>query len=285
MTATRTTLTLLALVLLALPAGAGRWDVEESRTIRETLSFPTSSDDNVLVVDNINGSIKVTGHAGDEVRVVAHETVRAHSREDFERARREAGLEVDLDGSTLYLVVDGPFRNERGWVNWDRDLGYDLHYDFEIQVPHRTSVELKTVNHGDVEARDVEGEFKVSNVNGAIDMTGIAGHGFVTTVNGAIDVGFTQAPTGECGFKTVNGNIDVGFPSGLDADVRFKTFNGDVYTDFEYTANAATTSRVEKRGQRKVWKSLGSGARIGAGGPEMSFDTLNGNIYIRNTDH
>lgn len=273
------------------PAGAGHWEVEEHQTIEKTLFFETTStsaaasDSNLLVVDNVSGPIRVTAHDGPEVHVLARETLRARSKSHLERARREAGLVIDAQGDTIYLVVDGPFRAPDGGLRWrHRDLGYEFHYDFEIQLPRKTRLELETVHEGDVEVEGVAGRFDVANVNGAIVMTHVAGHGRAQTVNGGIDASFTARPDGECDFETVNGDIDVDFPGDLAADLRLKTMNGDVYTDFDYTPLASSKAEPRRKGGRTVWKSLGTGARIGGGGPKMSFETMNGNVYIRNTD-
>jgi hypothetical protein len=273
----------LVLCLLAVPAGAGR-DVEESRTLEEELRFAGPAAENLLVVDNVFGSIRVTAHDADTVRMVAREVVHARSADDLARARDEAGLEVETAGATIRLVVDGPFRTRDRGIQWHGDLGYELFYDFEIQVPRRTRLELRTINDGDVTVHGVEGDFDVSNVNGAIEMKNIAGHGRARTVNGGVELTFTRRPQGDCDFKTVNGDVDVTFPADLAADLRFKTFNGEVYTDFDYVPVAIEQPAPVRRGGRTTWKSLGPGARVGGGGPEISFDTLNGNVYIRNVD-
>lgn len=277
-------LAVLSMGLLAVPAGAGDRSVEESRDLEEELRFAAPSAANLLVIDNIFGSIRVTAHDGDTVRMTAREVVRARSAADLARAREEAGLVVDNEGDTIRLVVDGPFRTHKGGIHWHDDLGYELYYDFEVRVPRRTRLTLRTVNDGDVVVEGVDGDFDVSNVNGAIEMKRVAGHGRVQTVNGGLDVTFTRRPEGDCDFKTVNGDVDVGFPADLAADLRFKTFNGDVYTDFDYVSAAVEQPAPERRGTRTTWKSLGPGARVGGGGPEISFDTLNGNVYIRNLD-
>ena len=280
---TRTLIALFVSGVLFAAAAQARWSVKEDQKLEETFTF-TNATANLVVVDNINGSIEVVGHDGDEVRMIAHERFRARSQSDMERAREEAGLAIEAEGDALYLIVDGPFRRRDGGIDWRDDLGYDLYYDFELRVPRQTRLKLRTVNHGDIEVEGVEGEFDVSNVNGTIDMEQVAGHGRIHTVNGGIDVSFTRRPEGACDFKTINGNVDIDFPDDLAADLRFKTFNGDVYTEFDYTPVALERPEPKRRGSRRVWKSLGSGARIGGGGPEMSFETLNGNVYIRNSD-
>src|SRR5260370_29847221 len=94
-------------LLLACPLMAA--EVEQNETIQK--SYPlTGPAQKKVVVDNVYGSIRVTGYAGNEVRLVAHKRLRADSAEDAERARREVTLEISQDANTLRFYVDGPFR-------------------------------------------------------------------------------------------------------------------------------------------------------------------------------
>jgi DUF4097 and DUF4098 domain-containing protein YvlB len=111
-------------------------------------------------------------------------------------------------------------------------------------------------------------------------MKEVAGSGNATTVNGSIVVTFGKNPTGECAFKTVNGKVDVEFPEPVSAALRLKTMNGDVYTDFPVKHVPQKASYSEKRG-KKIYRSGDSSVvEAGGGGPELTFDTLNGDIYL-----
>jgi hypothetical protein len=69
--------------------------------------------------------------------------------------------------------------------------------------------------------------------------------------------------------------------SGLSADLLFKTMNGQIFTDFDVTARATPTAAVEQQNGRYVYRSNRmTGGRVGQGGPELSFNTLNGNIRL-----
>jgi hypothetical protein len=70
------------------------------------------------------------------------------------------------------------------------------------------------------------------------------------------------------------------FQSGLSADLLFKTFNGQIYSDFD-VAPRATPIETEQKNGRYVYRSNRlQGGRTGQGGPQLSFDTLNGNIRL-----
>jgi DUF4097 and DUF4098 domain-containing protein YvlB len=120
-------------------------------------------------------------------------------------------------------------------------------------------------------------------VNRGIEMTEVGGAGRVHTVNGAIKVLFAKNPAGKCSFGTVNGSIETSFRPNLNADVRVKTFNGSAYTDYDVTTLPRTVSAGERRDGKFVYRSDDfNGMRIGNGGPELKFDTLNGSIRIIN---
>ncbi|MGH2567700.1 MAG: hypothetical protein ACRDGA_05130, partial [Bacteroidota bacterium] len=64
--------------------------------------------------------------------------------------------------------------------------------------------------------------------------------------------------------------------------LHFKTFNGEAYTDFEMRDLPRAATKVEQsKGKRNIYRKGDSfSARAGNGGPELSFNTLNGDIYI-----
>lgn len=258
-------------------------DQEVKETIRQT--FPAASH---LEIDNVHGSIHVTGYNGSEIQMVAEKTIRAESSDRLEAAKQEVKLDISKSGDWLMVYVDGPFRchcddNRRG-VNEHGHRGYRVSYDFELKVPSAIVLRLETVNEGDIRVEHTTGDFDVSNVNRGIEMSDVAGAGRVHTVNGGIKVLFAKNPTTDCSFGTVNGTIETSFLPNLNADVKVKTFNGHAYTDYDVTALPRNISAGERReGGKFVYHSDDfNGMRIGAGGPQLKYDTLNGSIQIIN---
>jgi hypothetical protein len=181
------------------------------------------------------------------------------------------------------FYVDGPFRCRNGGVHIDRDPGYEVKYDFELQVPHDTAIDLKTVNDGEIEVADVAGDYKVDNINGGVEMRELSGSGKVYALNGRVTVTFRENPRGASSFGSLNGEVRVSFQPDLNADVRFKTFNGGVFTDYPVTYLPLPAAAAERHGAKYVYKSSEwSAVRVGHGGPELSFDAFNGNIRILN---
>ncbi|HVN06827.1 MAG TPA: hypothetical protein VMT86_20555 [Bryobacteraceae bacterium] len=266
------------LILAGLPLMAA--EVVESETIQKTF-FVSGSAPRKVLVDNVNGSIHVTGHAGSQVRLVAHKTLRADSPEGAERGRREVTLDISQDAGIIRLYVNGPFRCGDGGVHIDRDPGYEIKYDFELQVPRDTETNLKTINDGQITVASVAGDYVVNNINGGIEMSDISGSGKVYALNGGVRVTFRDNPRARSSFGSLNGEVRVTFLPDLSADLRFKTFNGGVYTDFPVTYLPLSATAGERHNGKWVYKSSDwSSVRVGHGGPELSFDAFNGNIRI-----
>jgi DUF4097 and DUF4098 domain-containing protein YvlB len=257
-------------LLLALFAA----QVEERETIQRTIPNATK-----LLVDNIDGSIHVTGVAGNEVRFTAVKQITADSAEAMAEAKRNVKLDVSTQGSYVRMYVDGPFRqHDRGWQYY----GYKVRFDYDIQVPIGAELILKTVNGGEISVKGTEGAFDIRHVNGAITMENLAGAGTVSTVNGAIKVGFAKNPGAATKFHTVNGSIDVRLQAPVNADFHFKTLNGAVYTDFDLSALPLSVGTAEIRNGRFVYRGDKTQAgRAGSGGAELDFETVNGSVRLR----
>lgn len=267
-------------LLLCLPLAAA--GVDQSETIEKT--YPLSGvAPKKVIVDNVNGSIHVTGYAGSEVRLVAHKRLRADSSETAEQARREVTLDISQQDNTVRFYVDGPFRCKNGGIHIDHDPGYEVTYDFELQAPQDTAIDLKTINDGEIHVENIAGDYKVNNINGGVEMSELSGSGKVYALNGKVTLTFRGNPRSTSSFGSLNGEVRVSFQPGLNADLRFKTFNGAVYTDYQVTYLPLPAAAAERHGTKYVYKSNEwQAVRVGQGGPELSFDAFNGNIRILN---
>jgi hypothetical protein len=254
--------------------------LKEQETIRKT--FTLTADHKILDVDNVFGSIEVTGTSGDQVQLVVNKTLFAESKDRMDAAKKEVTLDITDQPDYLKLYVNGPFRcNCNDGCDWHGDRGYRVKMDFQLQVPKNIEVKLKTVNSGNIHVQDVTGNFSVHNVNGRIEMVNVAGSGTAKTVNGPVKVTFRENPRENSDFGTINGNVELYFVSGLAGDFRFKTMNGAVYSDFDMTSLPAKPVNAEQHGTKFVFRSdRYTGGRIGSGGPEIKAENLNGDIRV-----
>ena len=273
-----------------------KYPVKDSERIQRSLNF-TGAGPHRLDIDNVTGSIQVAAYDGNAVELNVTRTLEAATQERLEAARKEVTLDIREDPSLISLYVDGPFRDcncgrdrnrnrdddgdrRRNGSRW-RDRQYEVRYDFVLKVPRQVGLTLSTVNRGDIKIEGTTGDFEVTNVNGGIEMLDIAGSGRVGTINKDVKIVFRTNPSGPSSFKTLNGDVVVTFQPPLTADLRMKTFNGGMYTDFDTTALPTLTPVSERKNGKFVYKSdRAAGVRVGGGGPELRFETLNGDIRI-----
>ncbi len=280
---------LIAVLALILPAFAfARSDEDllltaaEKNSFQKTVGFSVPSAAKHVDVDNINGYVHVTAYDGSTVQVSVNQVIKAMTKEDIEIAKKEVELKISEKNNTVEVYADGPFRShDRSVRNNLRHDRYRVTYNLDIKVPRETALYLRTVNGGDVQVDGTQGNYDIKNINGPIELTNVAGSGRVYALNGGVKVSFARNPSENSYFGTLNGNVDVVFRSGLSADLKFKTFNGNAYTGFPVTALATPTADVKRRDGKFVYKSNRySGARVGSGGPELQFDSFNGNIRL-----
>ena len=261
---------------------------QEQETIHKTFSGARS-----IEIDNVNGSIHVTGFDGAEIQMDAHKTLTADNEDRAAAARREVKLDITEAGGDVRVYVDGPFRchcedrrsfRDRNNTNEHGRRGYKVAYDFEVKVPRTVAVYLSTINQGRINVEKTGGDFDVENINGSIQMDDIAGSGRVYALNGKVAVSFVKNPERASYFGSLNGSVDVWFQPDLSADASVKTFNGGIYTDFPVTYMPLKQLASGERHEGKfVYKSNSfQGVRIGNGGPELKFENFNGDIRIRN---
>lgn len=258
-------------LLLALTLSAA----EEKATEHKTFSGVRE-----LVIDNISGFIEVTASTGGSVEMDIEKTLSGSSADRISLAKKEISLETTQEGGLVRVVVDGPFRRYSNW----HDV-YKFNYDFRVRVPRDVKLELRAVNNSHISVEGTAGDYMISNVNGPIEMKDIEGSGTIHTVNGGVKVSYARNPREATSFKSVNGSLDISFRAGLNANVKMKTMNGGLYTDFDVSSMPVAATAAENRNGKFVWSSRRmTGVRIGQGGPELQFETLNGNVMIKNRE-
>jgi len=158
--------------------------------------------------------------------------------------------------------------------------------DLVIQVPASSSLEVRSMMDGAVVIEGVNGEIDVNNVNGPVTLKGVSGNTLVHTVNGDIEAALSRIPSDKpLSFSTMHGDIDVTLPAGVKANLKMKSDQGEIYTDFDVnlTRQPARSDAPERteRGQYRIVFDRSLVGTVNGGGPEISFTTYAGNIYIR----
>lgn len=277
---------ILSLALSALSLAGYRddwrdWQYTDTETIQKSFNVSAASDPKKLFVDNMHGVIHVNGSSGSQIRVTVHRETRGRSNAAVQEAKRDVKLDISQQGNYVRFVDDGPWRTSNG-NNYRGDdyYGYHVNFEYEIEVPTGTELELKGFNDR-IEVKGTTGNFDIHGFNGGIDMEEITGSGWVETFNGSMKVAFRKNPDHDSTFKTFNGSVDVYFQPDFNADLHFKTFHGGVYSDFEVTPLPTTVAAGQNLNAKFVYRNDGGGAaRVGKGGPSLSFSGFNGAIRL-----
>ena len=158
--------------------------------------------------------------------------------------------------------------------------------DLYIRVPVNTSLKLRSHNNGKLNVKGVTGELEVNNMNGPIKLSQVGGTVLAHTLNGDVEATFTRVnPNKPMSFSTMNGDIDITLPAGIKSNVKLDSKYGDIYSDFEIQLVKSPTRKKENKrgegGKYRIEITRGVFGKINGGGPEISFKTFNGDIYIR----
>lgn len=220
-------------------------------------------------------------------------------------------------GSGSQVVIESESRRERGPRRQDRNVPPGMHridgggYGFTaeedhnvvmigqdlagmaggavslaIQTPVNTSVELSTINGGHIDVTGLTGNFDVQNTNGSITLMNVSGAVSANTINGALTVSLDKVtPDKPMSFASMNGKVDITLPGDTKAKLRFKTTFGAVYSDFDVKTEPDNSKPVveDSRGQGGKYRIRMDRSFVGSingGGPEYSFQTMNGSILI-----
>ena len=159
---------------------------------------------------------------------------------------------------------------------------YAFKYQYKLKVPKQVAVEAKTINNGNVLVEDIDGPVKVCNVNGAVEVKNARVIQKASTVNGDVTIHFLESPKESIDFHTVNGDFNFRFPEDFSAKVYFDSMNGDLYTSFDYEQMAPKVTKSRKDGKFKIGSK--TGIEIGNNGPEISFNSINGNVYLKKSE-
>jgi DUF4097 and DUF4098 domain-containing protein YvlB len=264
---------------------AGMAQEPASERITVTLSDPARPA--TIKASVMMGGIRVTAYDGKDVVVEAK--ARAEESPAVNRNRQNPRQSADrTEGMTrLNNPNVGLSIEEDNNVVEISTRSMHRAVDLAIQVPRRSALKLSSVNDGDITVEGVQGEMEVNNINGSVTLTGVSGSAVAHALNDDVVATFAEVtPDKPMSFSSLNGKIDVTFPSGLKAKVVLKSDNGEIYSDFEIALDAAGRKPViedarGKGGKYKIQLDRALYGAINGGGPEITFKTFNGDIFIR----
>lgn len=261
---------------------AGRLSAHAQNTpVKEQLVVALSAPGKpgALRVKQVAGSIHIVGYNGKDVVIdaVAREGGRRRERE---QTPAETGGLRRLDRADGFELTATEKENRVTLSNdsWRRGI------DLTIKVPQNFSLQVATVNDGNITVENVNGELEISNVNGSIQLSNVSGSALLNTVNGSLTANFRSVTANvPMSFSNVNGKIDVTFPSNTKANLKLKSDRGAIYSDFDMAVEKAAkpTTTTAQNGVYRISRETWTTGKINGGGAEITMKSLQGNLYIR----
>lgn len=259
--------------VLALAAVAAAQDTPAAD--RVTVPFSDPSRPRTVKGHLLNGCFSVEGYDGAEVVVEGRGA-------EPSRRRPPRGAEgmhrIDPSGSGLTIEEESNTITIRSAANSGNVL---------LRVPRTVTLKLECTNGGDMKVANITGDLELNNLNGNITASNVSGSVLGHSLNGKVAVLFDRVtPDKPMSFSTLNGDIDVTLPPDTKATVKMKSDNGEIYSDFDVKLSPNASQPVVedsrgKGGKYRVKIDRTTVGTINGGGPEMTFKTLNGNIFMR----
>src|SRR5690242_13583016 len=126
----------------------------------------------------LNGSITVRGADVKSITVEAKGRGRHETRES--RAPGTEGMHrLDMSAAGMEVSEDNNLVNIK-------TSSFSTPTDLLITVPRRSSLELKSVNDGNIEVEQVDGEIDASDLNGKVVLKNVGGSVIAHSLNGSV---------------------------------------------------------------------------------------------------
>jgi DUF4097 and DUF4098 domain-containing protein YvlB len=240
MTRLATTLTVLFALVLAAPSAAqNRGDRDErergprdTETVDRTLPMPAGG---TLRLKTFSGRVKITGGAGDQLVVHAIRRATRDRLDDIKLEITQTGTTIEVDAN--HRLVER--RNDNV-----------VETDFEIQVPAKTKLDIKTFS----------APVTVIGVSASQNIDGFSSEVIIESTE------FGDA--NDIDVNTFSGDVRLRLPSTAKGNIDFNSFSGHFESDLPVTLN--TSSRRNFRG-----------ALNGGGAGDFRLKTFSGDVSIR----
>jgi hypothetical protein len=202
-----------------------------------------------------NGSIRVQGWDGDQVKVTARLQANAESDADAQALLKD--VRISSDGRRI--SADGPEYRRGDRSGWSAS--------YVVMVPRRFDLTLDATN-GSLAVDGVTGKLDLSTTNGSVRLSDIGGDVHARTQNGSLNVQLTGRSWNGEGLDAVtqNGSVRLAVPESYTATLETGTVNGRINTDIPIT--------VQGRISRQLSVPLNGGGRT------IRAVTTNGSVSI-----
>lgn len=229
----------------------------------------TNAKDHKVTIDMDGGNVKVEGHNGDDVVIMASSGYEAPP----ERAK---GLKPLYNSAVDNTGIGLSVTSANGGLTIEKATRKPIAYT--IQLPKNVAVLYQQMNWqgAKVTINNMDGDLEVRTNNANLDLNRVTGPVAANTISSEISVVYSglsqEKPTA---ISTISGVIDITLPPTAKSNLKLRTITGEVYTDFDLGV------KHTKDGIAKVGGSSNVDGTTNGGGVEMQLKTISSNIYIR----
>jgi len=213
-------------------------------------------------IANINGDVHISAWDRNEVKVDA--VKRAYS------AERLAEVTIDVTNSADSVLIKTKYP-DRNWNSEGRGReNSSASVEYTLTIPRGARLDSAELVNGSLDVDGVQGDVQASLVNGTVKAGGLGGEVKLSTVNGAVEANVARLDDAKgVSLNSVNGSIVLTVPSGANAQVKASTLHGAITNDFGLAVDDGQYVGHTLSGQ------------IGAGGPRIRLNNVNGSISIK----
>ena len=238
----------LSAALLALAPGAGASVTENFKQ-----TYPLDAKGTVHL-DNVNGDIDIVAWDKAEVSLEAEKK----GKTDADLAK----VTLEIDSSPSKLTIKTKYAKNGWFGNVNASVRYKL------MVPAGARLEKIDSVNSDITVTGVRGSVNLDTVNGTITATGLASDARLDSVNGGLNAEFASLEgVSRVKLDSVNGRATLTLPKGASAKIDADSVNGRVNIDQQVKLGKAHRHSLT--------------GEIGSGGPDISLETVNGSISIK----
>jgi hypothetical protein len=240
---------------------------------------------NQIEIRGLIGNVRAEAASGDQVEVVGRRV-----GDDADHVRVEV---VETDEGVVICTIyprsrrggdDRERRSSRGDDACEHGHSGELEVDadearidFTVRVPAGVRFAARTVQ-GDIQAEGMRGPVDAASVAGNVRVS-TTSTARAATVSGNVEATFGETDGDEMEFASVSGNVIVRLADGVGAEVEAHTLSGSIQSDFDLRMGPEQEHNNDDHGIHIQIGRQASGT-IGRGGPELSLNTVSGNIRV-----
>lgn len=215
-------------------------------------------------LENINGSVRITGWDRNEVKVDAVKW--AYTTERL----NEAQIIVDANPDTISISTKYPERDQNFRDDRRGRLNNPATVEYTISVPRNARIDSVEVINGGINIEGLTNDVRASSINGNVSARGLTGEAKLSTINGNLEATFNRLDASKSiALTSVNGNVTITIPSDASANLRASNVHGGITNDFGLPVRKGEYVGYDLAGQ------------LGQGATRIKLANVNGAINIR----